>query len=51
MGERLSDYNKKYKIQKRGVELDYNNLSRDVEKIKVFKDLQILSKLFKFFDW
>ena len=37
VGERLSDYNKKYKIQKRGVELDYNNLSRDVEKIKVFK--------------
>ena len=30
-------------IQKRGVELDYNNLSRDVEKIKVFKDLQTLS--------
>ena len=35
VGERLSDYNKKYKIQKRGVELDYNNL--DVEKIKVFQ--------------
>ena len=28
---------KKYKIQKRGVKLDNNNLSRDVEKIKVFK--------------
>ena len=43
VGGGLSDYNKKYEIQKRGVELDYNNLSRDVEKIKVFKDLQTLS--------
>ena len=39
----MQNYNKKYKIQKRGVKLDNNNLSRDVDKIKVFKDLQTLS--------